>query len=292
MPKTRGNKSINMKRKMDQMEVELAKPKRPSKKIKLDIAIPTTAAATSVSSAKSTPSPSSLRIDSPTFRFGNTPPPFLPRLGYFGDLPTPPVDVEAPIQFDNEGFGGLVPFIIPIVGTKLKAKVFRDDTGNRTVQIREYDGDIPTGKYIHMWASQYMLLKDFLKYSKEDVMATIRMGANANYKFNSHLGRGLFLQAGFPYWTINVRHFYRKNVQGTEEEDEGYVSDEGYSNLKSYPTKQGINIKFKHIDELCRVLAVIDGKYQDLKEGIPCFVQHNNQVDFFQCDECNWNNPQ
>ena len=280
MPKTRGNKTNQKaaasKRKVEELEVSLAKKKPVLKKLKLEKIPEEPSVLTPPSSVSITP----LIVDIPGLAPMSTPPPpHIPPIGYFGGI----VKYEQPEE-ETDGYGGIVPYSEPVRGTNFKVSVLTDETASRIIQIRQFEGDFPTEKYITMKLTQYAALTDFLKNSKDPVINAVKLGNNPNYKYVSHLGRGLFLQVGFPYWVISLRHFFQKKVYD--------VQDEGYSSIITLPTKQGVSIKFKSINELLYVFALIENKFPDIRNANPCILSHSNPLDMYECTECNWSDPQ
>ena len=89
----------------------------------------------------------------------------------------------------------------------------------------------------------------------------------------AHLGSGVIGYCKSPWWLLNIRQFYN-NKQG-----------------HSAFTKNGIQIKFAHLDQLVVLLQKIENRYPRLKESVPCYADHDNQEAYFACARCNRDHP-
>lgn len=127
---------------------------------------------------------------------------------------------------------------------------------------------VPTKKGVSMPLQRWVRLK-YLKSEVNNVLKKIKGGQHVKKKI--HVGGTVFLTCCSPFWTVNIREWY-KNVDN-----------------KTKPTKRGFILKHDEWDRLMTQDDVIAQLLPEVVHMRPCIEDddHQNQRGMLMCSECN-----
>lgn len=141
--------------------------------------------------------------------------------------------------------------------------------GELRVDIREWEGDVPTKKGISLNLMQFKNFLNGMSSAIEPVMKNKR--AEQDEKF--HLGAGVYITVTKDNPCVDIRKYWMNPPNQDE----------------SLPTKKGICLRPTEYDTLMKSRCKVEDLLPELKDEIPCYMNedHQNQEGMLRCKMCN-----
>ena len=136
--------------------------------------------------------------------------------------------------------------------------------GDKRVDLRECDGEIPTKKGISLTLIRWKWLVDNIDYIDE----ALKKGD----VYEQHLGGNVYVKIKQGGVCVDIRQYWKP-----EEE--------------VVPTKKGLCLRPTEYERLKEVIPEIGTALPELNSIVPCMFRsdHANQLGLLQCAECNPN---
>lgn len=141
--------------------------------------------------------------------------------------------------------------------------------GERRIDIRQYNGALPTKTGASLTPSRFRLLMS----AKERLTSTLQsvIAGSEREEFEVHLGGMVFCYVKSPFRCVQIRKKYLdKNNE-----------------LRYSPF--GISLKTPQWEQFSVSSEIVDANFTDIRECVPCSLQpdHSNQLAALFCKECN-----
>ena len=136
--------------------------------------------------------------------------------------------------------------------------------GETRVDVREWDGDIPTKKGVSLSLSRWKSFLDFIDQVDEAL--------KENKTYSLHLGGNVYcnVKEGSP--CVDIRQYWKPQDDVV-------------------PTKKGLRLRPQEYQRLKDILQEVNAAIPELSSVVPCMFRsdHANPSGFLKCSECNPN---
>ena len=127
----------------------------------------------------------------------------------------------------------------------------------------------PSKRGVSMPLHRYAMLRSTLPFV-DNVLARVKEGAK-DIDEKWHLGSNMFVTISSPYSCVNIRQWFKKDVDG------------------DLLPGRGISLNAAQWNEFLLADARLDAIVPDLKTVTVCPLDHQNQEGYLICSECNPN---